>query len=104
MSGPDGKIIRSDGTDVSNRDRSKDGTIILRRGREAGHNYFFGGWRLPWHLVDCPKCGGRGLVTLGEWDEDGDGQIDADIVTRCDLCLGVGEVKQAEAKRYLREQ
>lgn len=44
-----GKVLRPNGSDVSDRDRSKDGTIIVRRGREEGHNYFFGSIpEMPW--------------------------------------------------------
>ena len=46
---PVGKILDQDGGDVSARDRSDDGTIIIRRNREIGHNYTFGQFPLaPW--------------------------------------------------------
>ena len=89
---PTGKILAPDGTDVSDRDRSDDGTIVIRRNREVGHNYFFGNWpTLPWHKVECPKCRGRGTVPIEESPE---------YTRYCDLCEASGKVKEAVRKKF----
>ena len=92
---PSGMILDQDGKDVSARDRSNDGTIIIRRNREVGHNYFFGSLpQLPWHKVECPKCEGRTTVPI-----EG-----SEVYTRyCDLCEGQGEVKSSVSKKYLKQ-
>ena len=88
---PTGKIVRPDGTDVSSRDRSDDGAIILRRGLEAGHNYKFGNWpMMPWKFCQCPKCNGTGEIVM-ENSRD------------CDLCYASGETMVWKAKAWLKE-
>jgi hypothetical protein len=98
---PKGKILKPDGTDVSDRDRSDDGTIIVRKNREPGHNYFFGqNPDLSNMKTDCPKCGGCGFVTSF-------GKIETMPViddVHCDLCDGKGRVKVSVRKKYLRSQ
>lgn len=90
MSDPIGKIVDKDGKDVSSRDRTGDGTIVVRRGLEKGHNYKFGSLpAMPWHMVECPQCGGLGMI-------DGPG-ID------CDLCDREGEVRYFRAKKYIKD-
>jgi len=92
---PVGKILDQDGQDVSARDRSDDGTIIIRRNREIGHNYHFGSLpRMPWHKVECPKCRGRGIIPIKGAEE---------YSNYCDLCEAEGKVKSSVSKRYLRE-
>lgn len=65
---PKGKILRPDGTDVSTRDRSDDGAIILRRGVEKGHNYVFGSFPLaPWkEPMEVRLSGSSGKVAIVE--------------------------------------
>lgn len=92
MSDPIGKIVDKDGKDVSARDRTGDGTIVVRRGLEKGHNYKFGQMPpMPWHMAECPKCEGHGTMeSLHTW-------------LRCDLCYGEGEVRYFRAKKYIKD-
>lgn len=64
----------------------------------------FGVGTLPWHDVDCPKCDGLGFVVLEEWDEDGDGNFESDMVEGCDLCDSSGQIKAHEAKAWTKSQ
>ncbi len=91
---PAGLVIDQEGKDVSARDRSDDGTIIIRRNREVGHNYFFGSLpQLPWHKVTCPKCNGRTTVPIEGAEE---------YTRYCDLCEAEGEVKSLVSRKYLK--
>lgn len=93
---PAGTILDQEGKDVSARDRSDDGTIIIRRNREIGHNYWFGSLpAMPWHKVTCPKCKGRGSIPINRAEE---------YTRYCDLCEAEGEVKASVRKRYLKER
>jgi len=72
---------------------------------EGSHNYRFGQHPvMPWHMVECPKCDGKGFVTVMEWDENGDGKPESDMVGKCDFCEGSGQVKEFEKRAYLRNQ
>ena len=116
MSGidPAGKIIRPDGTDVSNRDRSDDGAIILRRGVEKGHTYKFGRWpTMPWKLLECPKCLGQGttsiqrMITKDMAIDAGEPEMEGQPIPEeidCDLCDGECEVMAWRATRWLKWQ
>ena len=91
---PVGKILDQDGKDVSARDRSDDGTIIIRRNREVGHNYFFGSLpQLPWHKITCPQCNGRRTVPIPG---------DLGYYRYCELCEGQGEVKSFVGRKYVK--
>jgi len=64
---------------------------------EGSHKYRFGQHPvMPWHLVDCPKCGGEGWYIMTVMNEE-------DPI-RCDFCYTVGKVKEFERRAYLRNQ
>jgi hypothetical protein len=98
---PAGKILKPDGTDVSGRDRSDDGTIIIRKKREPGHDYFFGRLpAMPWHKVDCPNCEGYGFVIIG-------GKVDGVVVMDdviCDVCNGNRKITVKKKREFENEK
>ena len=90
---PVGKVLKPDGTDVSKRDRSDDGAIILRRGVEKGHNFKFGSWSdMPWKFMQCPKCNGTGEIVHEDMESSRD----------CDLCCASGETMVWKAKKWMK--
>lgn len=72
---------------------------------EQSHRYRFGQHPvMPWKMVECPKCKGKTFIVIVEWDEDGDGKPESDMVARCDICEGEGEITEFRRRQWAKEQ
>lgn len=81
--------------------------------RENISQVVFGVGTLPWHMVECPKCEGRGEIIIlrsishemaidaGEPEMEGQPIGEA---LQCDLCDGEGEVRAFRAKKWMKSQ